>query len=71
MWTLETDEFDAMENHNPDCVESRPLKAETFEEAKKEALTLYRSLQKYKPGPYAQHRVFPRNPRLVFKLGDK
>ena len=67
-WELAVDEFDEMENRNPEVTEYHRLKSTIFEDAKEEAVRVFRSLPRYKTGPYGRNRVFPRNPRLVLRL---
>lgn len=69
-WALLTDEFDSMENRVPEYAKETPLDAHTFEDAVVEAIAAYRARRRYNPGPYANNREFPQNPRLVFRLED-
>jgi len=76
-FTLLTDEYDSMENHNPHEVQHRPLQAETFDAAVAEARQVYAGLQKY-PGDYAGWQdghwtmriEYPRNPRVCHALEE-
>jgi hypothetical protein len=78
MFTLLTDEYDSMVGSFQDsnCTEFRPLTSTTFDEALREAQTLFATTRKYKirvrhwePGPH-QYDEYPRNPRLVYTWKD-